>query len=160
MAKKIIADRFPINPDQIRKETALHWWRLLAIYYIYIEDYSQAEVSVHKALAANTGKTRTTDLEMNLRCISLFLLIMQEGPDLAADIVLRHIRYAKRHGYNKGEGFMMLFLKAVYDLVSYPDFDKIHAQKVRERYITDLGGERRLFLLFEKIYEKYFHYSQ
>jgi hypothetical protein len=155
-AKKFISVRFPINPDQLRKETALHWWRLLLIYYINADNYTEAEICVQKALSANTGKTRMTDLDINLRCYSIFITIMQHGPDLVGDLVSRHIRYARRHGYNKGEGFMMTFLKAVHDLISRPAFDKEHSMRIRNQYLTDLGSEERLYILFEKIYSRYF----
>jgi hypothetical protein len=155
-AKKFVANRFPLNIGQLRKDVALHWWRLLAVFYSYSGEYKEGEAALQRAFSANTGKLRNIEMDINLRCYEVFLRIMIDGPDIAGDQIMRHIRYAKRHGYNKGEGFMMLFLKAVYDLVSHPTFDKEHAQKVREQYRLALGKEERQYPLFEKIYEKYY----
>jgi len=155
-AKKFVALHFPNNIDQLRKDISVHWWRLLLVYQSYAGEYKEAEVSLHKAFAANTGKSRNIDLEINLRCFAIFLSVMRQGPDLASDHIKQQIRYANRHGYNSGEGFMMMYLKAVLNLVSRPGFDKSHALKVRQKYLQELAGEQRLYPLFEKIYEKFF----
>jgi hypothetical protein len=155
-AKKFIDDRFPIAIDLLRKDIAVHWWRLVMIYHVYNGEFQQAEMCLEKAIAANTGKLRYTDISINLRCYAIFLSIMQHGPDLAADMVMRHIRYARRHGYNKGEGFMMLFMRSVHELVSIPVFDKERAQKVKDKYRKELKKEERQYPLFERIYNKYY----
>ncbi|MDP4219993.1 MAG: hypothetical protein Q8916_11200 [Bacteroidota bacterium] len=156
-AKQFIIDHFPINIDQIRKDSAIHWWRLKLIYHVYASEYTPAEKCLHKAFAANTGQYRNTDVDLNLRCYSAFLTIMLDGPEYAADEVTRHIRYAHNHGYNKGEGFMLHYLKAVRSLISQPDFDTYHSEKVRNRYLAELNGEFRLYPLFEKIYREYYY---
>jgi tetratricopeptide (TPR) repeat protein len=154
--KKFIAAHFPYNIHQIRKDIAVHWWRLLVIYYAYDGNYKDAEHCLSNAFSSNTGKSRNTILDINLRCFSVFLVIMLDGPNLAPEIVTRHIRYARRHGYNRGEGFMMKYLRAVYNLVSHPPFDTANAEKVRNEYYKELGAEQRLYPLFNIIYEKYY----
>jgi len=154
--KKFIADHFPYNIDQIRKDIAVHWWRLLVIYYVFANEYKEAELCLSNAFSANTGKSRNTILDINLRCYSVFLAIMRDGPNLAPEILMRHIRYARRHGYNRGEGFMMKYLRAVHNLVNHPPFDRANAEKARNDYRKELGSERRLYPLFEKIYDKYY----
>jgi hypothetical protein len=155
-AKRFIADHFPNNIDQLRKDISVHWWRLLLIYHVYAGEYAKAEDCLQKAFTANTGKNRNIDVDINLRCFGVFLSIIKGGPELASAGVNRHIRYAYVHGYNRDEGFMMMFLKAILDLVSHPSFDKLHAAKVREKYLRELGSEERLYPLFEKIYRKFF----
>ncbi len=155
-AKKFIADRFPLNPGQLHKDIAMHWWRLLVIYYIHSNDFLKAMETLEKAIASNTGKTRNVTLDINLRCYKIFLFVMLNGPGTASEEIGKHIRYARRHGFNKGEGFMMLYLKAVSDLVGLSPFEKEQAQKIRARYVCELASETRLFPLFDKIYQKYY----
>ena len=78
--KKFISKHFPNNIDQLRKDISVHWRRLLLLSNIYSGNYLEAAFNLQKAFSANTGKSRRLDLDFNLRCYSVFLTVMKEGP--------------------------------------------------------------------------------
>ncbi|MDP4219027.1 MAG: hypothetical protein Q8916_07055 [Bacteroidota bacterium] len=150
-----MAKYFPYNIDLLRDDVAIHYRYIEMITYVYAGRYSDAEFSFHKAFAANTGRNRNVNSDLLLRCYDVFFVAMRGDPLALEKAVDRQIRYAQRHGYERGETYQIVFLKAVGNLVKTIGFDTQKAAKTKEKFFSTSGAEH-LGFLFQRLYEKYF----
>jgi hypothetical protein len=153
--EKYIEKYFPYNIDLLRSDVALHYWYIRMITEAYGENYEEGEKYLHKAFSANTGKNRNVNSDILLRCYDVFFIAMRGDPITLENAVVRQIRYAQRHGYERDETYQLVFLKAVNDLVKYIGFDATKAEKIRDKFLATSGSEHLVFL-FQRIYKKYF----
>jgi hypothetical protein len=154
-ATKYIENFFPYNIDLLRNDMALNYWYILTIFYSHTGNYSEGENSLRKAFASNTGKNRSINVQVILRCYEVFFIAMQGDVPFLKNMIDREIRYAHQHGYERGATFQIIFLKAIDDLTKYIGIDKDKAEKIRDTFLVTPQAERLSFL-FEKIYDKYF----
>ncbi|MFI5263510.1 MAG: hypothetical protein ACHQM6_03240 [Candidatus Kapaibacterium sp.] len=151
-AKSYIANYFPFTIDLLRKDIALFYWPLLALYHFHAAEFVEAELCLQKAFRLN----RETDFDIYLRCLDTTITALRSDPVQTDDKVNLHIRYAYRHGYEHGQGHKIIFLKSVRDLMKCVGTDRKKASEMKAQFLRELSGAERLTNLFMKIYNKYF----
>src|SRR6185436_13168670 len=97
LAKSYIQKYFPSNPDLLRKDVAIYYWKLLMLYYIYTGDFEEGQVCLQKALEGNAGRSRNIRFEVYLRLFDTFFTAFFD-PGEVEDRATRHIRYVRKHG--------------------------------------------------------------